>query len=105
MDTWNPEGLRNALPACPALLARKAKAKRASSCPAPPGHRHILDEDPVAKPAQLSEEFKQELADQEMFDFSRIVEQDASSDYSMGQELLHNFERCWSSNPAALHVL
>ena len=36
-DTWNPEGLKNALPAMPATFARKVKAKRASSCPAPEG--------------------------------------------------------------------
>ena len=32
LDTWNPEGLKNALPAMPATFARKVKTKRSSSC-------------------------------------------------------------------------
>ena len=32
LDTWNPEGLKNALPAMPATFARKVTSKRASSC-------------------------------------------------------------------------
>ena len=46
----------------------------------PSGHKHILDEDPVEEPAQLSAEFKQELNDEVMFDFAETVEQEAPAE-------------------------